>query len=123
MEKKEKELQGKNLRYMRDKDRQKVKGIFRYHEVPGGVMGFVFKAYKEDKVESFKLRDGEVYELPLGVAKHLNKNCSYPEYAHLVSDTGMPIETIGKQIRRCSFQSLEFVDVDDMTPQGVPAGT
>lgn len=123
MEKKVKEVQGKNLRYMRDKDRQKVKGIFRYHEVPGGVMAFVFKAYKEDPVESFKLRDGQVYELPLGVAKHLNKNCSYPEYEHIISDTGMPIESVGKHIRRCSFQSLEFVDVDDMTPEGVPAGT
>jgi hypothetical protein len=50
-----------NLKYMRDKDRELVKGIFKYYEVPGGVMEFSYKAYKEDQVEKFTLYDGELY--------------------------------------------------------------
>ena len=33
-----------NLKYMRDRDREPVKGIFRYHEVEGGSMSFSYKA-------------------------------------------------------------------------------
>ena len=106
------------LRYARDKDREKVKGIFRFHEVPGGSMNFVFKKYKEDPVERFDLRDGEIYTLPLGVAKHLNKNVWYPVHAHTLNEQGNASYKIGKKVRRCSFQSLEFIDVEEMTPVG-----
>jgi hypothetical protein len=107
-----------SLRYLRDKDREPVKGIFRFHEVPGGSMSFVFKAYKEDQVERFDLVDGQVYTIPLGVARHLNKNLFYPVHAYSVDEYGKPLMKIGQKVRRCSFQSLEFVDVDDLTPVG-----
>ena len=71
----EKTVKKHSLKYLRDKDREKVKGIFRYHEVPGGNFSFSYRAYKEDQVENFSLNDGEVYTIPLGVARHLNKNC------------------------------------------------
>ncbi|HXB11352.1 MAG TPA: hypothetical protein VNZ45_05155, partial [Bacteroidia bacterium] len=63
---------------MRDRDREKVKGIFRYHEVPGAAFAFCHRIYKEDPVEKYNLLDGEMYELPLGVARHLNEACWYP---------------------------------------------
>lgn len=107
-------LPPKNLKYMRDKDRELVKGIFRFHEVPGGVMSFVYRAYKEDPVERYDLVDGEVYSLPLGVAKHLNKNVWYPVHAHKLDDEGKVSTIIGRKVKRCSFQSLEFVDIDDL---------
>lgn len=107
-----------NLKYLRDKDREKVKGKFLFHEVPGGTMKFSFKAYREDPVETFTLVDGEIYSLPLGVAKHLNKNCWYPEHSYMTNEDGKSIAKIGKKVRRCSFQSLEFVDIEEMTPVG-----
>jgi hypothetical protein len=109
-----------NLRYLRDKDREPVRGIFRFHEVPGGMMSFVYKAYKEDDIERFDLVDGSVYTIPLGVAKHLNKNCWYPVHAYAMDENGRPTMKIGEKVRRCSFQSLEFVDIDDLTPVGKP---
>ncbi len=115
------EVKKPNLQYMRDKDREMVKGIFRFHEVPGGTMSFCFKAYKQDPVENFTLVDGEVYTLPLGVAKHLNKNCSYPVHAHATDESGRPSVKIGQRVRRVSFQSLEFIDIDDISPVGTPA--
>lgn len=108
-----------NFKYMRDKDREPVRGKFIFHEVPGGVMSFVYRAYKEDPVERYDLVDNEIYTIPLGVARHLNKNCWYPVHAYQVDDTGKPIMKIGQKVRRCSFQSLEFIDIEDMTPVGV----
>ena len=107
-----------NLRYLRDKDREMVKGIFRFHECPGATMSFVFKAYKEDQVERYDLTDGEIATVPLGVAKHLNKNLWYPVHAYAQDDTGKSLMKVGQKVRRCSFQSLEFVDIEDLSPEG-----
>jgi hypothetical protein len=114
--------QATNLKYQRDKDREPVKGIFRFYEAPGATLSFCFKGYKEDPIESFALIDGQVYTVPLGVAKHLNKSGWYPEYAFIPGEKG----TIGafspdgqrmkitRKVRRYGFNSLEFVDIDDL---------
>lgn len=107
-----------NLKYLRDRDRELVKGIFRFHEVPGGTMMFSIRLWKEDQVENFTLKDGDVYTIPLGVARHLNKNCWYPVHAFAKDDNGHQIQKISEKVRRCSFQSLEFTDLDDLTPVG-----
>lgn len=108
------------LKNQRDMDKEKVRGIFRFHEVPGGSMEFVYKCYRGDEVEKYTLVDGEIYTIPLGVAKHLNKNLWYPLHAYAMNENGKPMAKIGQKVRRCSFQSLEFVDVDDLTPTGKP---
>jgi len=105
-----------SLRYLRDKDRELVKGIFKFYEVPGGSMSFNFRAYKEDPVERYDLVDGEIYTLPLGVAKHLNKNGSYPVHSYAQDETGKPVQKIGQKVHRFGFQSLEFVDVEELSP-------
>lgn len=120
-----------NARYLRDKDRELVKGKFIFHEVPGGTMSFSIKIHKEDPVENYTLVDGEMYSLPLGVARHLNRNCWYPIYSHLSGEKGVSAGLsaslygssgqsmkIGQKVRRCSFQSLEFLDIDDLAQVG-----
>ena len=103
-----------NLRYQRDKDREMVKGIFRFYEVPGGSMSFVFKMYKQDPVERFDFSDGETYNIPLGVAKHLNKNGWYPVHQYAVDENGKTAMKVGQKVRRFGFQSLEFIDIEDL---------
>jgi hypothetical protein len=108
-----------NYKNMRDRDREMVKGIFRFHECPGGSIKFSFRAYKEDDVETYELTDGMVYNIPLGVARHLNKNCWYPVHSYETDDTGKPTMRIGQKVHRCSFQSLDFIDdADFSTIQG-----
>jgi hypothetical protein len=102
------------LRYMRDKDREPVKGIFKFYEVPGGSMSFSYKAYKEDQIERYDLTDGQVYTLPLGVAKHLNKNGWYPVHSYATDESGKSLQKIGSKVQRFGFQSLEFVDIDEL---------
>jgi hypothetical protein len=108
----------KNLKWHRDKDREIVRGMFKFYEVPGGQMSFVYRAYKEDQTERYDLVDGEVYSLPLGVARHLNKNGWYPVHAYTQDDAGNPSMKIGKKKRRFGFQSLEFVDIEDLEEEG-----
>jgi hypothetical protein len=106
----------KDLELQRERDRKMVKGKFMFHEVPGGTLAFNFHKYKGDPVEKFELVDGEIYTLPLGVAKHLNNNVGYPIHAHALDDNGKPSMKIGKFERRCSFQSLEFMADEDFSP-------
>lgn len=113
--KSKKETPKPNLTYMRDKDREMVRGKFIFHEVPGGEMSLSFKMYKGDPVENYTFKDGEIKSIPLGVAKHLNKNCWYPEYDYVNTEDMQNIAKITKKIRRCSFQSLEFVDIEDVS--------
>jgi hypothetical protein len=101
------------LKIMRDKDRAMVRGKFIFHEVPGGQLGFMFRKYKLDPLEKFEMKDGEVYTVPLGVAKHLNTNCSYPSYNYKNDESGRPVVKLTEKIRRCSFQSLEFLDIKE----------
>lgn len=108
-----KDIIKKNLKYQHDKDREKVKGIFRFFEVPGSTMSFVYREYKEDPVEKYEFTDGQVYTIPLGVAKHLNKRGWYPIHQHLMDEQGKPSMKIGKKVRRFGFQSLEFVDAEE----------
>lgn len=103
-----------NLQYQRDKDREPVKGIFKFYEVPGGSMSFVHRVYKQDPVERYDMVDGQVYTVPLGVAKHLNNNGWYPVHAHAQNEGGTVSMRIGQKVRRFGFQSLEFVDIDEL---------
>lgn len=106
------------VKEMRDRDRKPVRGKFIFHEVPNGKMEFVFRAYKGDPVEKYSMIDGEIYTVPLGVAKHLNSNCWYPAYDYKDDAQGRPTCKMSQKIRRCSFQSLEFLEVEGVKPVG-----
>lgn len=102
----------KRLDYQRDQDREIVRGIFRFHEVQGAAMSFVYKAHKGDPVEKYVLQDGGIYNIPLGVARHLNENCWYPLHKYSQDENGKPLATIGRKVRRCSFSPLDFMSDD-----------
>ena len=102
------------MKIQREKDREMVRGIFDFKEVPGGQMQFCYKYYDGDEVETYTLVDGETYTIPRGVARHLNNNCWYPVHHFAVDGDGKPIAKIGQKVRRCSFNSLEFLDDDDV---------
>ncbi len=104
----------KDLKYMRDKDREMVRGIFRFFEVPGGTMAFNFKKYKQDQTETYTMIDGDIYTVPRGVAHHLSNNCWYPEHNYKMDDHGRNVAMVTKKKRRCSFEPLDFMDAADL---------
>ena len=108
-----KEEKSKNLNYLKEKDKEMVKGIFRFFEVPGASMSFNYKKYKGEPVSRYDLVDGQQYTIPLGVAKHLNNSGSYPVHAHMQDAAGAVSCRVGKKVKRYAFQSLEFIDIDD----------
>lgn len=112
-----------SIRFQRDKDREKVKGVFKYYDQPGGLLSFAFRKYKGDPVEEYKLFDGQVYTLPLGVVKHLKRNGWYPEYEHIPGERGVHkaasmADGSGTQIKskkhRFGFEVLDFIDLEEM---------
>ena len=105
-----------NLKYLRDMDRRMVRGIFKFYEVPSGTMMFSYRAYREDPIENFTLVDGQVYTLPLGVAKHLNNNCWYPIHSYVQNEDKNVSLKVGQKVHRCGFQSLEFIDIEELGP-------
>ena len=105
-----------NARYQRDKMREPVRGIFKFDEAPGQTLSFMYREFKEDPIERFDLADGQVHTIPLGVARHINKNMNYPVHSYLKDDQGNATMRVGRKNQRASFQSLEFVDIDDMEP-------
>ncbi len=97
-------------------EEQLVKGIFRHNEKPGGLHEFSYRKY-EGPIEDYVMKDGEVYEIPLAVARHLNMNGAYPVYK---SNIGGKTTKYGKRdntpevleyVRRFSFTSLDFANV------------
>lgn len=104
----------------RDKDREKVKGIFKFYEVPGGELSFCLRLHKGDEVEKYTFNDGKIYTVPLGVAKHLNKSGVYPVHAYAQDEGGQVSMKVGKKVRRYGFQSLEFVDVEEFDHEPSP---
>jgi len=130
----------KQIKGMRDRDAELVVGIFKNLENPAnsggrGAVRFGYRAYKQDEYEFYELLDGERYQLPRGVARHLNNNCFYREYQHLqgeFGDTGMRAAAspdgrlktqqmqMSKKIHRYAFHSLEYMDDDsDMYPSNL----
>ena len=106
-------LSEQEIRAQREKDHQIVKGIFRCYEPKGGSMSFSFRKYKGDEVLQYTLVDGEIYSLPLMVAKHLNQNCWWPQHTHVLDANGNPSIEVGKKVERCSFESLEFQEITE----------
>ncbi len=101
------------MRKMREKDHKMVKGIFRCYEPRGGSMTFSFKKYKGDEVLKYTMIDGDIYEIPRMVATHLNQQCYYPKHSHVLDGNGNPSVEVGKKVQRCSFDSLEFQDIEE----------
>ena len=85
-----------------------VKGIFRCHEPQGGSVQFSFKKFKWDPVRTYTMKDGEVYEVPLAVARHLNQNCNYPVHSHVLDASGNPTVDRNRVKSRMNFESTEF---------------
>lgn len=96
---------------MRQADAKLVKGVFRCHEPRGGTVTLVWKVHKGDPIRRWVLKDGEQYEIPKGLAKHLNSNCSYQVHQHILDANGNPaVDKRGKVVSRMNFESLEFYE-------------
>lgn len=105
-----------NTKFQHEKDHEKVRGIFKNYETPGGWFAFSFKKYKQDPVARYELQDNQIYELPRMVARHIANDLWYPVHQHFRLEDGGSEMRIGQKVHRAGFQSLEFSDIEDVTP-------
>lgn len=126
------------LQQFMNEEKKIVKGRFRCYETPGSSTRIQIKKYKELPMFDMKMMDGEIYEVPLYVARHLNgidataqhingkvNTCSYPVHGFTWNgdnapssahgngpngEGGVPVPLVGvsKRVRRYGFESLEF---------------
>lgn len=93
----------------KEEDSQIVKGIFKNLECPGGDLQFAYHAYKGESTRVYHMIDGKEYEIPMGVAKHINRQCKYKKSKHLIDKDGNSIITADKPIERYQFVSMDFM--------------
>lgn len=99
-----------------------VKGKFIFHECPGGSVRICQKKYKDVPMFDKVLQDGQMYEIPLWVARYLNgydklagavngliNSCGYPVNEWAQDSHGAKRIDVGQWKRRMSFQSMDFV--------------
>lgn len=99
-----------NDRYQKllKEETKKVKGRFRCYETPGGNLRVQQRKFKEEPMFDKTMMDGEVYEVPLYVARYLNGmdggahavngkigSCSYPVHGFKWNSNG-PMPTSGE---------------------------
>lgn len=97
------------LKKMQKEDAKIVKGRFYCYDPKGGNVKFSYRKYKGEPIRTYVMYDGKDYEIPVGVAKHIN-NCGWDVHQHALDRDGNPSREVGKRVRRFSFQSLEFID-------------
>ena len=70
----------KDMLRKREADNELVRGRFRNLEQRGMTQKFSIKFYPGEPVEKYELEDGEMYEIPKKLVKHLNKGCYFIKY-------------------------------------------
>jgi len=103
----------KDYEIERKKDRELVRGVFKFYEVPNGILEFMYRKYKGDSPELYSMKDNHIYTIPLGVAKHINNDCWYPTHEYTVDENSKPIQRVATKNKRCGFQSLDFMDTEE----------
>lgn len=100
-------------KWMRERDHKSklVTGKFLFNECPGGELRFVYLEFPGEKLQHYAMRHDTIHTIPLGVAQHLNDNCSYFEYQHNL-DAGKAINAesmyIASKVHRTNFIPLDF---------------
>lgn len=122
------------LKKFMEEESKMVTGRFKNYESPGGTLPFCAGKYPGQPLFKKTFLDGEVYEVPLWVARHLNGvdktakalngrigSCSYPIHGfkwdankpapqNQEGGGGVPVPIVGvsKRKQRYGFESLEF---------------
>lgn len=97
------------LEKARKEDEKIVNGVFKNLEVPGAELTFSYRDYKEHPIRTFTLEDGKSYDIPFGVAKHINRQCKYKRSKYLVDKEGKPILGADKPIQRYEFTPKDYL--------------
>ena len=99
--------------HLRDRDCEKVTGIFRCFEPVGGTVEMTAMAYESENPTKYTFFDGLEYTVPKYVAKRFENEFQgvgtwYPTHSHIMDAQGKPTVVTGKKNRRFGFSSMDF---------------
>lgn len=86
-----------------------VKGVFKNIECPGGTESFAFRKFPQDPIRMYELADGQTYEIPLAVARHINNTCNEKQHQWVVDAQGKKTVDVTRGRQRFQFLSTEFM--------------
>lgn len=96
----------------READAKIIRGKFVNRENKGASLTFHYKKYKGEPLKTYRLIDGNEYDLPIGVIKHLVNNCQVEESTNDVTlidpNTYQPLYA-KKMVPRFTFVTSEFL--------------
>lgn len=101
------------IAHLKDRDCEKVTGIFRSFEPLGGMLEMTAMAYDGESPCKYTFYDGMEYTIPKYVARRFENEFQgigtwYPTHSHILDAEGKPTVQIGKKNRRFGFSSMEF---------------
>lgn len=105
---KKREAEERNKKLHQEESRL-VKGVFKNLEAPGGRLEFAFKAFPQDPIRIYEFEDGQSYEVPLCVAKHINNTCNEKAHRWLTDSEGRKTIDVARSRQRYQFLSTEFM--------------
>jgi hypothetical protein len=110
-----------SLELQKEKDLMKVRGRFEFTEIVGKNAPLEFSygsIYEDVPVFNYRVKDGnalfdgQIYELPFCIAKHLNETGQYPVHQYALDETGKSHIKVSQKIRRYGFYPVDFNALD-----------
>ncbi|HEY5236102.1 MAG TPA: hypothetical protein VIJ14_07990 [Rhabdochlamydiaceae bacterium] len=83
-----------------------IKGIFEFVDAQGGWFDFSYRFYPGEPVRTVKITHGEIVDIPMDMAKHLNNVYKKVRMIRENADTGRDVIT---KISRTRFIPMEMV--------------
>lgn len=100
---------------LRKEHNKLVKGKFEFLEAKGGWLEFTYRFFPEDLLATYKFVHGEICEIPVGLAKHLNNTVRKirtfgiqdgAERGNMLPQRGLPSQYTTES--RVSFTSVDL---------------
>ncbi len=101
------------VNHLKEKDCERVSGIFRSFEPLGGMLEMTAMAYDGESPTKYTFYDGVEYTVPRYIARRFENEFQgvgtwYPTHSHILDSSGQPTISVGKKNRRFAFSSLDF---------------
>jgi hypothetical protein len=101
------------IQHLKERDVEKVTGIFRCFEPLGGSLEMTAMAYEGENPVKYSFNDGQTYTVPRYIAKRFESEFQgigtwYPTHSHILDESGKPVVSVGKKNRRFGFSSMEY---------------
>jgi regulatory protein YycH of two-component signal transduction system YycFG len=94
---------------MRKDGEKMVKGMFEFVEAQGGWLDFSYRFFPGEPIRSVKINHGEIVDVPMILAKHLNN--VYKKVRKLADNADANSPTVTK-MSRCRFIPFEMLTED-----------